>query len=142
MSQQMASGAMDLAYAMQQMTTANFHTQVIAGENLISSGVTYMQLLVNCSNLLDADQKKCSAATEGAATGNKKAAVAAAKDHTEYQIASTKMNKRVGEEDGLINSEEMMEHLQAHDLVNVYGTMQYVSAIFLTTTEGISAFTR
>lgn len=135
----MANGEMALASAISELTSENFSTQVMIGENLFSDADNYMYLLSAETDVLNKDQEECSAYTEAAVT-NSTDAVKAAEWRAQYQIDSVKMNEETGSQNSLLNKEEIMEHQQSTSLMPAFYMLEEEALLFFTNSTLISKF--
>lgn len=130
-----SNGCMALARALTNLSKVHTGTQITVQTSMLTTIDGDIYLVRNCSSQLDKDQHKCSEYTEAATVPSKNNtnAIKAAKWHAQYQIDSTIMNKEMGRESSMVNTEEMMEHTQAENLTPVYSMLEYVALLFVTT---------
>ncbi len=135
-----SNGELALASALAGLASAHVDVQLLVQGSMLGTMFNSIRLDRNCSRVLDIDQEKCATATENAVPGNPAQAVEAAKLHAQYQIDSTEMNKEMGKQNAMINTEDLMEHTEVQNLTPVYATLQYTALIFQTTSGLINNY--
>lgn len=134
------NGEMALANALDGLVNGHVTVQLLVEGNMMNTIFDSIKLDSDCSRTLDIDQEKCATATENAIPGSPAEAVKAAKLHAQYQIDSTEMNKEMGNQNAMVNKQDLMMHTELQNLNPVYSTFQYTALIFQTTSGLISNY--